>query len=64
MANIVLIEINESDVENIGVPFTMYGVYHVAPAKLRAAWAELNESKKQTSELYKKMDKMLAVNDE
>ena len=50
---IALIEINEADIENLNVGFTLYGVYnHNASAELKASYLRMADHRKGMSEEY------------
>jgi len=62
---IALIEIEEKDIENIGVPFTMYGIYKDnASKKLKAQFLLIADLRKQMSEAYKTMSLLEESNDD
>lgn len=51
---IALIEVNEDDVQKLGVAFVLYGVYqNSASKKLQAAFLKMGELRKQMSEQHK-----------
>lgn len=57
--NILLIEVLEKDIENINIPYTLFGVVaKQSHAKARALFAKLNDQRKAMSETYKEIDKL------
>ena len=64
MGRIALIEIAEADVEKIGVPFVLYGVYKEnTNKKLKAAYLKMVDIRKEMAEQYKKIEALQAAND-
>ena len=56
---IALIEIDEVEIEGLKIPFTLYSLYNDGNAtKVRALYKELADTRKQMSEIYKKLDKI------
>ena len=65
MPKIALIEILESDVELINVPFVLYGVYKEnANKKLKAAYLKMTDIRKEMAEQYNKIRELEASNDD
>ena len=64
MNRIALIEVQESDLENIKIPFTLYGIYQAtASVKLKSLYLKNSDLRKQMSEVYKQIDKLQASNE-
>ena len=62
--NIALIEIVEEDVPKLGVPFTLYGVYKAGSnKKLKAAFLQLAELRRQMAEQHKLIEALQASED-
>ncbi|GAG85272.1 unnamed protein product [marine sediment metagenome] len=62
---VALIEIDEKDIQKLGVPFTLYGIYkHNASKKLKAQFLLIADLRKQMSEAYKVMNSLEEANDD
>ena len=56
---IALIEIDEQEIEGLKIPFTLYALYNDSnTTKVRALYKELADTRKQMSEIFKKIDKI------
>jgi hypothetical protein len=63
--NVVLIEVLETDVEKLNIPFTMYAVVSKKNApKVKALYLELGAKKKEMAEIYRKIDTLWKANEE
>lgn len=61
--NILLIEVKESHIENINIPFVLYGrVAQKRGVKMRSLFALLNDQRKQMADTYRRIDGMFHEN--
>ena len=64
MSRIALIEVEEGNLEQINIPFTLYGVYQAtASVKLKALYLKNADLRKQMSDVYKQIDELQASNE-
>jgi len=65
MPRIALVEVNEEDIQNMGVPFVLYGIYKEnASKKLKAAYLKMAAIRKEMGEQYKVIEALEESNNE
>ena len=56
MPNIALIEILEEDVEKLGIPFTLHGIYNKKfSPKIQSKYLLINDLRKQLADAYREL---------